>query len=317
MTKPGVEKIPLLVLVGPTAVGKTAFAISLASILNTDIISSDSAQVYRHLDIGTAKPTANEQALVKHYMIDLVKPDQFFSAADYKKMVDELIPILWKKGRLPFMVGGTGLYVDAVTNRYAFGEKAYSSEIRNLLGERAEIEGLEALYKELEEIDPAAAQRIHPNDRRRILRALEVYQLEGKPISEQVTETAKQEPIYQTAYFGLNMQREQLYERINRRVEQMLDQGFLEEVEHLKNCGYGMDAPAMQILGYRQLYQYLSGKISWDDTLNAIKKETRNLAKRQLTWFRRNKAIIWFDITEQKRVEEFIENICLKVKDMT
>ena len=313
------DRIPLLVLVGPTAVGKTALALKVARRLRTDIISSDSAQVYRGLDIGTAKPSPEEQNIARHHLIDLVYPHQYFSVADYQKFAYNKIAQLWDAGKLPFMVGGTGLYISAVTKNYAFGQKGPSSDLRKTYEQLASTEGLEKLYARLKIIDPEAASKIHPNDKKRIIRALEVYTLEGKPISKQVTNTeSRQQNIpYKTLIFGLDMNREALYEKIEQRVEMMFRQGFLDEVRSLSRQGYSAKDPGLEVLGYRQLFAYLEGKMGFEEAKEEIKKQTRNLAKRQLTWFRRDKAIEWIDITEIKDFDNLTENICFKVKDIT
>ncbi len=308
-------KTPLLVLVGPTAAGKTALAIKVAQKLNTEIISADSAQVYRYLDIGTAKPSKAEQEEAAHHLIDVVEPDQAFSVADYQKLAFETINQLWSQGKLPFMVGGTGLYINAVIYRYAFGTRGADPAMRRIYEQIADEEGLDQLYARLKAHDPEAASKIHPNDRKRIIRALEVYSLENKPISEQVKKTDRQNTPYNHLTFGLYMDRERLYRRIEQRVDLMLNRGWLEEVRSLVNRGYGENNPGMQVLGYRQLIEYLKGERGWLDTGAEIKKQTRNLAKRQLTWFRRDKSIQWFEISKEEDLEHLTENICDIVKE--
>ena len=312
-----VTKIPLLLLVGPTAVGKSAIALKVAKHIDTDLISADSAQVYRYMDIGTAKPSPEEQNEVQHHLINLVNPDQSFSAADYQKAAFKTIKQVWKEGKLPFMVGGTGLYIRAVTERYAFGQKGASIDLRSSYQNIALTEGLDRLYEHLKSVDPASAAMIHPNDQRRIIRALEVYTLEGKPISGQVKETGRLESPYKIIWFGLKMERDLLYRNIENRVDKMIQQGFLDEVRNLYQLGYRENAPGMQALGYRQLLLYLSGELGWDETVAEIKKQTRNLAKRQLTWFRRDAHIEWITITDYVSINSIIENISLKVKDLT
>ncbi len=311
------SKIPLLILAGPTAVGKSTLALRLARKLNTDIISADSAQVYRELDIGTAKPTVAEQNIVRHHLINLVNPDQNYSAADFQKSADQTIREVWRNNKLPFMVGGTGLYIKAVTDRFAFGPKGADPALRTALEEITDNEGLEQLYRKLQQIDPAAAKKIHPHDRNRIIRGLEVYTLEGKPISEQVNQTKKIQSPYKPIFFALNMDREVLYRRIENRVDRMLEAGFLEEVGSLLAKGYDDQSPAMQVLGYRQLAAYMKGKMDWEETVSEIKKQTRNLAKRQLTWFRREKEITWFIINDSGDFNEIEEIIYRKVKDIS
>lgn len=310
------KKIPLVILVGPTAVGKTAVALELAVKLGTEIISADSGQIYRGLDIGTAKPSVEEQRRVKHHLIDLVEPDQPYSVAEYQKAADRAIAELWNKGKLPFMVGGTGLYIKAVTDRYAFGEKGPSQKLRMKLQEKAGREGLEKLYLTLKKVDPKAASAIHPNDQKRIIRALEVYYGEGKPISRQAEETWPHHSPYQILIYGLKMDRSMLYRRIEQRVDLMLEQGFVEEVQRLFEKGYNEKIPAMQVLGYRQIGQYLQGRKSREETVDSIKKETRNLAKRQLTWFRREKNIQWLEISDYLTHHRAAEIIYNKVKDL-
>jgi tRNA dimethylallyltransferase len=309
--------IPLIVLAGPTAVGKSALAMNLARLLKTDIISADSAQVYKGLDIGSAKPTEQEQQEISHHLIDLVNPDQPYSAADYQQAAEIAITKLWKAGRLPFMVGGTGLYIRAVTDSYAFGKKGASMALRESLSAEADEKGLKMLYERLMEVDPRAAGRIHPNDRRRIIRALEVYILEGKPISEQVTGTERSDSPYVTKIFCLSMDRDLLYEKIDRRVDQMLAKGFLEEVRGLKHKGYSSKDPGMQILGYRQLLSFLEDETTLDDTVAEIKKQTRNLAKRQLTWFRRIEGVTWLEANDEENLLKNTEIICTAVKELT
>lgn len=315
--KQNFKKIPLLILTGPTAVGKSALALILAQKLNTEIVSADSAQVYRGLDIGTAKPTLEEQKLVKHHLIDIVYPDQYFSAADYQKAADTKIKKLWSSGKLPFMVGGTGLYIKALTERFAFGPQGANFDFRTTLEEiTSSSEGLNQLYSRLKIVDPQAAEKISPRDRKRIIRALEVYALEGKPISEQVTRTRQQESFYNLHYYSLYMDRDILYARIEKRVEDMIEHGFLDEVRSLTEQGYNQHSPGLKILGYRQLLNYLQGGIKWDEAVLEIKKQTRNLAKRQLTWFRREKDIKWVEIKDQAAFYDIAENIYLKVKDL-
>jgi len=308
--------IPLLVLVGPTAVGKTALAVKVAQRLQTEIISADSAQVYRCLDIGTAKPSAGERKAAPHHLIDIVDPDCNFSVADYQKQANKIIQNLWQGNKLPFLVGGTGLYINAVIEGYAFGQKGANPQVREHYEQLAAVEGLGSLYEKLKGIDPEAASKIHPNDRKRIIRALEVYDQEGRPISQQVARTTEKKPPYDPVIFGLHMDREMLYERIEKRVELMLEAGWLDEVRQLHEKGYGENDPGMQVLGYRQLLAYLQGQYSWEYTIAEIKKQTRNLAKRQLTWFRRNKNITWLKVTEHTDIDNLTENICFKVKDL-
>lgn len=310
------RKIPLLALVGPTAAGKSELAMRVAQRLETDIISADSAQVYRGLDIGTAKPTADEQKLVRHHLIDLVEPDEEYSVADYQRDARQLIDRLWRRGRLPFMVGGTGLYLQAVIENYAFGTGGKDEALRARLNAEADRAGLEALYQRLKKVDPAAAAKIHPRDRRRIIRALEVFTLEGRPISEQVERTRKGESPYQLLLFGLTLPRPLLYRNIEERVEEMLARGFIEEVARLLGRGYPRNCPGLQILGYRQIAAFIAGEMDREEAVAEIKKQTRRLAKRQLTWFRRDQRIAWLDRSEEEGFDRLADKISDQVKEI-
>jgi tRNA dimethylallyltransferase len=309
-------KIPLLVLAGPTAAGKSALAMRLAPLLETDIISADSAQVYRGLDVGTAKPSAEEQKMVRHHLIDLVEPDQDYSVADYQRDAQRLIGRLWSRGRLPFLVGGTGLYLRAVTENYAFGERGGDTVLRERLAAEADAAGPEALHERLKRLDPAAAAKIHPRDRRRIIRALEVFTLEGRPISAQVACTRKQESLYRLLIFGLTLPRPLLYRSIEERVEVMMEHGFFEEVQLLLRRGCPRSSPGLQVLGYRQLAACIAGEISREEAVAEIKKQTRRLAKRQLTWFRRDRRIVWLDRSAEDGPERLAEKISRRVKEI-
>lgn len=317
MNRTGESKIiPLLVLCGPTAVGKSSLAMELSQIIGTDIISADSAQVYKYMDIGTAKPSLQDQELIQHHLIDLIDPDQDFSVADYQKEAYKTIETVYSEGKIPFLVGGTGLYIKAVKDHYAFGQQGADPTVRNYYLEVAENKGLDYLYSKLEYIDPAAAKIIHPNDKRRIIRALEVYDLEGKPISQQVNKTKQHKSCYNTLTFALKMDREILYSRIDERVDIMLQKGFEEEVRMLMARGFDNSSPGMRILGYRQLLSYLSGEISFKNAVNEIKKQTRNFAKRQLTWFRSDESITWLNVGESDSCDVLSEKIYKKVKDL-
>jgi tRNA dimethylallyltransferase len=308
-------KPPLLALVGPTAVGKSELALQIASRLQTEIICADSAQVYRYLDIGTAKPTAREQALVPHHLIDLVDPDQGFSVAAYQKAALTAIEAVRRRGRLPLLVGGTGLYVRAIADAYAFGAEGKDEALRNRLNREAADGGLERLYRRLREIDPGAAAKIHPNDQRRIIRALEYFTLEGKPISGQVEQTVSREQPFNLLIFGLTMPRDALYRRIDCRVDKMLALDFLGEVKKILQMGYRSDCPGLQILGYRQLAGFVQGREQWEETVQEIKTQTRRLAKRQFTWFRRDPRIIWLEVMDEAGYGEPAEIIYHQVKE--
>lgn len=282
---------PLLVILGPTAVGKTAVAIKVAQRLQGEIISADSMQVYRHLDIGTAKPSLEERQGIPHHLIDVVDPDEDFNVARFQAEVKRLVPEIIARGHLPLLVGGTGLYIRAVVDNYDFSPGGADPEFRSRLKARAAQEGPERLYAELRELDQAAAERIQPTDVRRIIRALEVKHLTGRRISEQ----GKGPPLYKVLQIGLIRERRRLYEAINARVDEQLARGLITEVRWLLAQGYPMTLPAFQALGYKELIPYLLGTATLEEAINTLKRETRRYAKRQLTWFRRDKRIIWLD----------------------
>lgn len=286
MSEP-VLKPPLIVITGPTAVGKTECAIWIAQKLNAEIISADSMQVYRYMDIGTAKPSLEQQQAVKHHLIDVVEPDCDFSVSDYKTLFDETVPAILAKGKFPLVTGGTGLYIRACLRSFLEGNPVRPNpELRNSLQSIAAEKGSLYLHQQLATADPDSARRIHPNDLRRIIRALEVYYILGEPISKLQIQQANESP-YQVIYIFLNRERAELYRRIETRVDEMLHQGLLKEVEMLLEKGYHSDLKPLQSLGYRQMIEYLQGKYSWETAIAAIKQETRNYAKRQLTWFRK------------------------------
>jgi len=305
-------------LAGPTAVGKSALAMRLAKMLKSDIISADSAQIYRYLNIGTAKPTASEQKEVQHHLLDLADPDQRYTVADFQKEANKIITRLWELKKIPFMVGGTGLYIQAVTDSYSFGNKGASREFRDSLKKQAgEKDGLEKLYNRLKEVDSATANKIHRNDKRRIIRALEVYHFEKTPISSQEKRTRPENSPYKTKLYILNMERSMLYQRIESRVDVMLKQGFVKEVEALYYKGFDVDSPGMQILGYRQILSFLKNELELKDAVAEIKKQTRNLAKRQLTWFRRMKGASWIETNgDNDDLERIAQIICDEVKEL-
>lgn len=309
-------KQTLLVLVGPTAAGKSALALLVAPRVKAEIISVDSAQIYRGLDIGTAKPTTEERCRVPHHLIDLVKPDQNFSVVDYQHLAKKTIAATAARGHLPFLVGGTGLYADAVIKDYAFIARGKNKVLRARLAEQARLKGPAVLHATLQKIDPRAAAAIHPHDQKRIIRALEVYQQEGHSITEQMTLTRQRKSGYKTFIFGLTMPRETLYRRIDRRVEEMMQAGFREEVEQLLESGYSPQCRGLQSLGYRQIVQFLLGETTWSETVLEIQKQTRRLAKRQLTWFRRNPRLQWLQWGGEDRaeLEQAAEIICAAIE---
>ncbi|HYH03426.1 MAG TPA: tRNA (adenosine(37)-N6)-dimethylallyltransferase MiaA [Bacillota bacterium] len=297
--------IPIIVIAGPTAVGKTALALWLARQLDTEIISADSMQVYCWMDIGTAKPSQGEQQQVRHHLIDLVNPDQPFSVADYQCLFNETVDNLVAQGKVPLVVGGTGLYIRACTQSFSLDNPAEANpEIRARLTGLAQSEGTTALHQQLIDVDPDAAAAIHPNDLRRIIRALEVFLTTGIPISQI---QKKDDSRFETIYILLNRERPELYHRIEVRVDEMLATGLVAEVKALRDAGYTRDLKPMQSLGYKQINDFLDQHCSFDQAVADIKQKTRNYAKRQLTWF--NREPLDLKINLSGKTEEFYPEI--------
>lgn len=286
----------LLVIIGPTAVGKSKLSLDLAQRLGGEIISADSMQVYRGMDIGTAKPSLQEQSLVGHHLIDLVEPDQAFNVADYISLAEKVLAQLQEKGSIPILSGGTGLYVDALLQGFLFPDAQADPHLRAELLERGKRDP-QALYGELKAVDPTSAEKIHPNDLRRIVRALEVQRRTGKPISVLKRKAAEAKRPYLPLYIGLTREREELYGRINRRVENMLAQGLVAEVARLLRI-YPQQPTALQALGYKEITWYLQGSLELEAAVEILKRDTRRYAKRQLSWFRRNKKIRWQNLSQ-------------------
>ena len=279
----------VIAVVGPTASGKTALSLPLAGRLGAEILCMDSMQVYRGMDIGTAKPTREEQLLVPHHLLDVCDPADSFTVTDYANAAKPLIDTL----PTPMLVGGTGLYLQALSTSSSFGEVSADEELRRELHRIADEKGVDYLHNELGKVDPVSAAKFHADDVRRVIRALEVYKLTGKPISAQ-RDTYEDSP-YAFTLFGISLPRDVLYERINRRVDLMMEAGLLNEVRALKDRGVPADASCMQGLGYKELYEYLDKRVSLPDAVSLIKLRTRHFAKRQLTWFRRDERIHWLD----------------------
>ena len=286
------DKPKVIVICGPTASGKTALSIELAKKINGEIISSDSMQIYKDMNIGTAKPTQEEMQGIQHYLLDFVEPNQRYSVAEYKKDAENAIEKILSKGKIPIVVGGTGLYVDSLIYGIEYQDIKLDEEYRKELEKRVEAEGLEELYNEAQKIDPQSIEKISRNDKKIILRILEIYKATGKNKTEQEIESRKNGVKYDYKVFAINMEREKLYERINMRVDIMIENGLIEEVENLLEK-YNEFPTAMQGLGYKEVVEYLQGKISKEEMIEKIKRETRRYAKRQLTWFRKNKQTIW------------------------
>lgn len=306
------QKLPLLVLIGPTAVGKTALSIKLAKLLSGEIISGDSMQVYRYLDIGTAKITTEEMEGVPHHLIDILEPQEKFSVADFQELAQNKIKEISARGKLPILVGGTGLYVDSVIyDNYNFSPIKESEKLRKSLWKIASEKGNNYLIEKLKIIDPISSEKIHPNDSKRLIRALEVFYSTGKPISS-YKKNKKLNLDYDIRIFGLYMDREKLYDRINLRVELMLEAGWVEEIKEIFNRGIPVSAPALQGLGYKQLIYYLEKEISYEKTVELIKRDTRRFAKRQLTWFKRSPYVYWIKVNGKPQ-KYIIEEILSKL----
>ena len=288
------NKPKVIVICGPTASGKTALSIELAKKINGEIVSADSMQIYKDMNIGTAKVTKDEMQGIQHYLIDFVSPDTRYSVADYKIDAEKAIDNIVSKRKIPIIVGGTGLYVDSLIYGIEYPEIKFDEKYRKQLEKEADENGLENLYNKAKEIDEQAMQKISPNDRKRIIRVLEIYHATGKTKTEQEIESRKKEVKYDYKVFAINMDREKLYERINLRVDKMIENGLIEEVENLQKK-YNHFPTAMQGLGYKEVVEYLQNQITKEEMIEKIKKESRRYAKRQLTWFRKNKQTIWID----------------------
>ena len=302
-------KQPLIVLTGPTAVGKTALSIRLAKAVGGEIISADSMQVYRHMDIGSAKVTPMEMDGVPHYLIDVLEPQESFNVVTFQQMAKEALREIYSHGRIPVIAGGTGFYIQALLYDIDFKENEDSSPVRRELEALAEREGERApqvLHAMLRQVDPASADAIHPNNIKRVIRAIEYYRLTGAPISSHNQAMRAKEADYDFLYYVLTMNRARLYERIDRRVDQMMEQGLVGEVERLQKMGCHRGQTAMQGLGYKEILDFLEGKCSLDEAVYILKRDTRHFAKRQLTWFKRERDVRWLYLDgapgEQDRV---------------
>ena len=310
-------KQPLIILTGPTAVGKTALSIRLAKALDGEIISADSMQVYRHMDIGSAKITAQEMEGVPHHLIDVLDPWEEFNVAAFQKMALQAMEGIYARGHLPIITGGTGFYIQALLYGVEFEEDPEDSPVRRELYDLARREGESApqvLHAMLAQVDPESASAIHPNNVKRVIRAIEYFRLTGTPISRHNAAMRKKEADYHFLYYVLTMDRERLYGRIDKRVDQMLSQGLVEEVSRLRTMGCCRGQTAMQGLGYKEILDYLDGKCSLDEAVYVLKRDTRHFAKRQLTWFKRERDVRWLNLDgepgEQDRVFSQIMKEC-------
>ena len=282
----------IIAVAGPTASGKTALAIEIARKFNGEVVSCDSMQIYKFMDIGTAKPDKSEQEAVRHHMIDIVHPTERCSVADFVKLARECIEDVIGRGKLPVLAGDTGLYMDSVLENIVFEDFGSDPEFRAEMQKLADTEGADSIHHLLAEKDPVAAEKIHPNNVRRVIRALEVCRLTGKTFT-QVNLESRREPVYDALILGIDADREVLYERINKRVDKMMDDGLLEEVQSIRDMGIGRDTTAMQAIGYKEILEFLEGTATLEEAVEKIKMESRRYAKRQMTWFRRNDKIQW------------------------
>lgn len=292
------KRPPLVILTGPTAVGKSELSISLAKAINGAIISADSMQVYRHMDIGSAKITRKEMQGVPHYLIDEFMPDEEFNVVRFQERAKHYIQKIYAKNQIPILVGGTGFYIQAVLYDIDFTKEEEDTAYRESLEGLAKERGARYLHEMLGKVDGESAMAIHPNNIKRVIRALEFYEKSGKKISEHNERERQKESRYHFAYFVLNDDRAKIYERIDQRVDQMLKAGLIEEVRKLKEMGYTRDMVSMQGLGYKEMLDYLDGKMTLEEAVYILKRDTRHFAKRQLTWFRRERDVLWINKDE-------------------
>lgn len=304
------KKIPLIIIAGPTGVGKSFIGMELAKILKTPLISADSRQIYKYFDIGTAKPTLSEQKEIKHYMIDISEPTERYTVAQYNDDVTPLIKNIYDSGKTPLIVGGTGLYIKSIVQGFSMPQVEEQPELRKELKEKALEFGNTILYQEAMEVDPESASKIHENDLFRVIRILEVFKTTGKKLSD--LRSKNDEPQYDLTYIGINCDRDELYKRIEDRVEVMIKDGLLDEIQSLIEK-YGEDLPLLQTINYREPLEYLQGKISLEEAKELMKKNTRNFAKRQLTWFRNDPYITWQNLDSKDDKNKILEYILKKI----
>jgi tRNA dimethylallyltransferase len=306
-------KRPIIFIVGSTAVGKTATALQLAEHLGTEIIGADSMQIYEYMDIGTGKPTPPERARVRHHLVDCVHPSESYSVGRYREDAGAVLDRLHGQGKVPMVVGGTGLYIRALTDGLFEGPEA-DPPLRNRLKESALTRGPNALYEKLKAVDPVSSNKIHPNDERRLIRALEVYEITGRPISELQEEHRRQtEAQYQYLMYGLTVSRNRLYPMIEARVDRMIERGLVDEVRSLLAMGVDKDAVSMQGLGYKQLMPFITHELPLENAVEHIKQETRRFAKRQITWFKADSRIQWIDLGSFRSVYAAVEHLIERV----
>ena len=287
------KKRKLVILTGPTAVGKTKLSIALAKKIGGEIISADSMQVYKHMDIGSAKIRQEEMGGIPHFLVDELEPKEEFNVVVFQTKAKQYMEDIYSRGHIPILVGGTGFYIQAVLNDIDFSKDEDNHKIREKLEKLAAQKGAEYLHDKLKEVDLVSAETIHANNIKRVIRALEYYELTGRKISEHNQEQRAKESPYDFSYFVLNDHRDLLYQRIDNRVDEMIHEGLVEEVRMLKNMGYDRSYVSMQGLGYKEILQYLEGEISLEEAIYILKRDTRHFAKRQITWFKREKDVIW------------------------
>lgn len=307
-------KKPLVVLTGPTAVGKTKLSISLAKALNGEIISADSMQVYKYMDIGSAKITEKEMDGVPHHLIDVLSPFEEFHIVRFQELAKKAMEDIYNRGKTPVFVGGTGFYIQAITKDIDFTEGEEDKQYREELSRLAAEKGNEFLHEMLREVDKKSAEEIHANNVKRVIRALEFYKENGFPISQHNEEQKQNETPYNLAYFVLNAPRDLLYERIDRRVDEMMENGLVKEVQKLKDMGCRREMTSMQGLGYKEILSFLEGEVPLEEAVRILKRDTRHFAKRQLTWFRRESDVIWVDKDkfsfDEEKILEYMLSVC-------
>lgn len=299
---PPTDKPLVVFIVGPTGTGKTEAGIEVARTAGGEIVSADSMQFYRGMDVGTAKPTPEQRAQAPHHLIDRIDPDQPYNVADFHADATAIIDQVLGRGHLPLVVGGSGLYVRALANKLDLPVAEPDDELRAKLKEFARHSGRQALHQRLAKVDPISAERIHPNDQKKIIRAIEVYERTGRPLSEVYSEDPEPTDRYRCLMFGLTCDREELYRRVEERCDRMINSGLLKEVQELLDAGYSPDLQAMQAIGYKEFAAFLRGEVSFPEAVETFKRNTRRYVKRQLTWFRTEERIRWIDILEQKPV---------------
>ncbi|WP_175638931.1 tRNA (adenosine(37)-N6)-dimethylallyltransferase MiaA [Metabacillus schmidteae] len=301
------DRKKLVVIIGPTAVGKTKLSIEIAHRLNGEIISGDSMQIYKGMDIGTAKITKEEMEGVPHHLIDIKEPDDDYSVAEFQETVRPLIDVIMDKNKMPMIVGGTGLYIQSVLYDYQFTESPSDPEFRKRLELELQQKGEQAIHQLLAQVDPESAKKIHPNNTRRVIRALEIFHCTNIPMDDHLKQQ-ENKLLYDVALIGLTMDRDVLYQRINHRVDLMVKNGLMNEVKHFYDLGL-RDTQSIKAIGYKEIYDYFDGKVSYDEALNQLKQNSRRYAKRQLTWFRNKLDVNWFDMTPPLKHEQMVDEI--------